>query len=123
MEDKKAGQQGPGEDVRQRKHLTPEDKLQIYREYVAAKAGNHGAVGELLRKWGIHSSELKRLTETVEGGALQEFKERKSRRPRVSAEEVEKLRADNARLERTIVEQAMEIGVLKKNLRPGCRTT
>jgi len=119
MEDKKAGQQGPGEDVRQRKHLTPEDKLQIYREYVAAKAkaGNHGAIGELLRKWNIHSTDLKRITDTVEGGALQEFKERKSRRPRVSPAEVEELRVEKARLERTIVEQAMEIAVLKKNFK------
>jgi len=114
MENKKAGQQMPGDEVRKRKHLTPEDKLQIYREYVAAKAGNHGAVGDLLRKWGIHSSDLKRIVDTVEGGALQDFKERKSRRPRVSPAEVEELRADKARLERTIVEQAMEIAVLKK---------
>jgi len=115
MEDKKTGQQGPGDDVRKRKHLEPEDKLQIYREYVAAKAGNHGAVGELMRRWNIHSTDLKRITDTVEGGALQEFKERKCRRPRVSPAEVEELRAEKTRLERTIVEQAMEIAVLKKN--------
>lgn len=118
MEDKKVGQQGAGEDVRKRKHLHPEDKLQIYREYVvvkAGKAGNPGAVGELMRRWNIHSTDLKRITDTVEGGALQDFKERKSRRPRVSPADVEELRAEKARLTQTVVEQAMEIAVLKKN--------
>ena len=119
MEDKTAvekmvGEQGPGEDVRKRKYLLPEDKLQIYREYVVAKAGKHGEVGELMRNWNIHSTDLKRIADTVEGGALQEFKERKCRRPRVSMEEVEALRAGKICLEQTIVALAAENAVIKK---------
>lgn len=120
MEDKTAvekvvGEQGPGEDVRKRKYLLPEDKLQIYREYMVAKAGKHGEVGALMRTWNIHSTDLKRITETVEGSALQEFKERKCRQPRVSLEEVEALRAEKIRLEQTIVALAAENAVIKKN--------
>lgn len=117
MEDKQEGQPGSGAEVRKRKNLEPEDKLQIYREYVVAKAGKHGAVGDLLRRWEIHATDLTRLAQAVEEGALQQFKERKSRRPRIKPEEIEALRVENARFARTIVEQAAELAIVKKKLK------
>ena len=106
----------PGNEVRKRKHLTPEDRLQVYREYVAAKAGKQGEVGDLLRRWELHSSDVSRLVRAVEAGVLEQMRERKSRRPRVKPEEVEALRAEKARLEETVLAQAAEIVICKKKL-------
>ena len=54
---------------------------------------------KLLSLWGIHSSDLKRIRETVKAGALREFVVRKSRKPMVSASEVERLEREKTRLE------------------------
>ena len=76
-----------GDPVKKRQHLSPEEKYQIFVE--ATRGGI--PVGEVLRKWGIHSSDLKRIRETVKAGALREFVMRKSRKPMVSASEVGQL--------------------------------
>lgn len=104
------------DEVRKRRKLSPEDRLQVYREYVAAKAGKQGEVGDLLRRWELHSSDVSRLVRAVEAGVLEQMRERKSRRPRVNMEEVEALRAEKAQLEKTIVAQAAENMILKKKL-------
>ena len=44
--------------VRKRRHLTPEDKFQIFMETTIAKAKENGSISEVLRRWGIHSSDL-----------------------------------------------------------------
>lgn len=38
--------------VRKRRHLSPEEKFQIFLEATMAKAKENGSVGEVLRRWG-----------------------------------------------------------------------
>lgn len=105
--------------VRKRRHLTPEEKYQIFLEATMAKAQGNGSVGEVMRRWGIHSSDLTRIRASVEQGAIDTFKARKSRKPKLSREQYEELRAEKERLERTVIEQAAELALLKKKDRSG----
>ena len=100
--------------VRKRRYLTPEAKYQIFLEATMAKAKGDGSISEVLRRWGIHSSDLTRIREAVEEGAVTVFKERKSRRPRINLEQYDQLKAEKERLEATVIEQAAELALLKK---------
>jgi len=100
--------------VRKRRYLTPEAKYQIFIEATMAKAKGDGSISEVLRRWGIHSSDLTRIREAVEEGAVTVFKERKSRRPRINLEQYDQLKAEKERLEATVIEQAAELALLKK---------
>ncbi len=71
------------DEVRKRRHLTPEEKYQIFIEATLAKARDNGGISEVLRRWGIHSSDLNRIRQTVEQGAIGAFRARKSRKPTV----------------------------------------
>lgn len=97
--------------VRKRRKLSPEDKYQIFLEASRGEV----PIAEVLRKWEVHSSDLQRIRETVQQGALKEFRNRKSRKPLVSAAEVAQLRAEKVRLEQTLIEQSVELMLLKKN--------
>ena len=44
--------------VRKRRHLTPQEKYQIFLEATMAKAKGNGSISEVLRRWGILSSDL-----------------------------------------------------------------
>lgn len=105
------------EEVRKRRQLKPEEKLQIYKEATVTRVQGNGSVAEVLRRWGIHSSDLTRITRTVEEGAIAQFKVNRSRKPRVvySEKEILRLKADKERLERTVIEQAAELALIKKN--------
>ena len=70
----------PENEVRKRRHLSAE--------------GN-GSVGEVLRRWGIHSSDLVRIRKMVEQGALGAFQDKRSRRPKVDSARYQELRAEN----------------------------
>ena len=101
-----------GDPVKKRRSLSPEEKYEIFLEATRRDI----PVGQVLRKWGIHSSDLKRIRETVKAGALGEFSARKSRKPMVSASEVDRLEREKARLEQTIIEQSVELSLLKKSV-------
>jgi len=105
--------------VRKRRHLSPEEKYQIFLETTMAKAKGSGSIAEVLRRWGIHSSDLTRIRAAVEQGAVTAFKERKSRKPKVNMEQYEQLKAEKERLESTVIEQAAELALLKKKDRSG----
>lgn len=77
------------EELRKRRQLKPEEKLQIYKEVTVARAQDNGSVAEVLRRWGIHSSDLTRITRTVEEGAIAQFKARRNRKPKVTFPEEE----------------------------------
>jgi len=100
--------------VRKRRHLSPEEKYQIFLETTMAKAKGNGSIAEVLRRWGIHSSDLTRIRAAVEQGAVTAFKERKSRKPKVNMDQYEQLKAEKERLEETVIEQAAELALLKK---------
>ena len=103
--------------VRKRRQLSPEEKYQIFIE--ATKAKGNGSITEVMRRWGIHSSDLTRIRAAVEEGAVTVFKERKSRRPKVNLEQYEQIKAEKERLEATVIEQAAELALLKKKDRSG----
>ena len=105
--------------VRKRRYLTPEEKYQIFLEATMAKAKENGSISEVLRRWGIHSNDLTRIRASVEQGAIDTFKARKSRKPKLSREQYEELKAEKERLEETIVELAAELAILKKKDRSG----
>lgn len=100
--------------VRKRSHLSAEEKYQIFLEAAMAKAKGNGSINEVLRRWGIHSSDLTRIRKSVEEAAISNFKAKKSRKPKVDYEHHQQLKAEKERLERTIVEQAAELALLKK---------
>lgn len=101
-------------DVRKRRRLSPEEKFQIFIEATMAKAKENGGMSEVLRRWGIHSSDLTRIRKAVEESAINTFKARKSRKPKVDYERYQHLKTEKERLEHTIIEQAAELSLLKK---------
>mgnify|MGYP001334658239 CR=1 FL=1 len=102
----------PTEPVRKRRNLSDEEKYEVFLE---ASRGDV-KVGEVLRKWNLHSTDLQRIRETVRNGALKEFQGRRSRKPMVPASEVEQVRAEKTRLEETLIEQSVELMLLKKKI-------
>jgi transposase-like protein len=56
--------------VRKRRHLSAEEKYQIFLEATMAKAVENGNVSEVLRPWGIHASDLTRIRKSVEESAV-----------------------------------------------------
>ena len=101
-----------GKEVKKRRNLSAEQKYQIFLE--ALKAEKNGGIGEVIRRHGIHSSDLQRIRRTVEEGALQAFADRKSRKPQVSLQQYQSKEEEVKRLEEIVLEQAAEIVLLKK---------
>lgn len=100
--------------LRRYRKLSVETKWQVYVETSRGDA----PIVEVMRRYGIHSADLKRIREQVKVGALKELALRNSKKkPTIlSPEEAERLRAERAELERTIVRQATEIMLLKKRV-------
>jgi transposase-like protein len=105
--------------VRKRRQLSPEEKYQIFIEATMAKAKGNGSIAEVLRRWGIHATDLNRIRKAVEEGAISTFRARKSRKPKVDHAEHQRLKAEKDRLEATVLEQAAELALLKKKDRSG----
>lgn len=105
--------------VRKRRHLSAEEKYQVFVEATMAKATGNGNVSEVLRRWGIHASDLTRIRKSVEEGAISAFKARKSRKPKIDYDQYQQLKAEKERLESTVLEQAAELALLKKKDRSG----
>ena len=99
--------------VKARKHLTPEEK---YRIFLETQRGDV-SVATVLRKYGIHSSDLTRIRAQVREGALESLAQgnRKGRRPKDSAE-VAALKAERARVEEALKELAIENTLLRKKV-------
>jgi hypothetical protein len=102
------------DEVRKRKNLKPQEKLDVYKEATVARLTGNGAVGTVLRKWGIHSSDLSRITRTVEEGALAQFKARRSRKKKVTEEDLLEYKEETERLQHTVIELAAELALIKK---------
>ena len=101
-----------GKEVKKRRNLSAEQKYQIFLE--ALKAEKSGGIGKVIRRHGIHSSDLQRIRHTVEEGALQAFADRKSRKPQVSLQQYKSKEEEVKQLEEIVLEQAAEIVLLKK---------
>jgi transposase-like protein len=100
--------------VRKRRHLSAEEKYQIFLEATMAKAKGNGSISEVLRRWGIHTSDLTRIRKSVEESVIRGFKARKSRKPKIDYEQYQQLKGEKERLEATVLEQAAELALLKK---------
>lgn len=101
-------------EVRKRRHLSPEDKFQIFIEATMAKAKGNGSISELLRRWGIHANDLTRIRQAAAESVINTFKARKSRKPKIDYLQHQELKAEKERLEATVLEQAAELALLKK---------
>lgn len=94
-----------------KRRLDPETKYQIFIE---ATRGDIPQV-EVLRKWGVYASDLKRIKEQVRTGAIKELKARNSRKKHRNPE-VEELEMEKRRLEEALKELAIENTLLKKRV-------
>ena len=111
MDQERDAQPVLGTEKKPRRQLSAETKYTIFLE-----AGRGDVpVAEVLRKHGIHSSELQRIREKVRLGALKELNG-KSRTPAPPAADaaVPRLTAEKERLERALLELTIEHQLLKK---------
>lgn len=93
---------------KRRKRLSAQDRWTIYQEAAAKDA----KVGEVLRRWGIDSSQLARIREQVRTGALAELNKSPGRKPK--DQEKEQLRQELARVEEAFKEVSIENALLRK---------
>ena len=109
MSDERNSQPVLAAEKKKRQSRSAEVKYHIFLE---ASRGDV-AVAEVLRKHGIHSSELQRIREKVRLGALKELS---GKRAPMAAEPTETadLRAEKERLERALLELTIEHQLLKK---------
>ena len=97
---------------RRRKKLTAREKWQVYQETNAKDA----PVGEILRKYGLYSSELTKIRRQVEEAALKELgRKRYSKRPEVVPyEEYARIKEDLSNKEKALAQMSEEYLILKK---------
>lgn len=96
-----------------RKKLSTQEKYEIFLE--AARGDIMAA--EVIRRHGIHASDLHRIREKVRTGALKELGCRKNSKAAViDPEQFERLGREKERLEKTLVEVTMENVLLKKKV-------
>lgn len=115
MEERKDVQQDSGVSAgKKRRRLTAQEKWQIYQETSIKGA----PVGEVLRRYGTHSSELTKIRRQVEEGALKELGlKRYSKKPQnVPYEEYAKLQGDLTAKEKALAQMGEEYLILKKRV-------
>ena len=96
------------------KKLSPQEKWRIFQETSAKDA----PVGEILRQYGLYSSELTKIRRQVEAGALKELgKNRQAKRAQhVPHAEYEKLKAELSGKEKALAQMSEEYLLLKKKM-------
>jgi len=92
----------------------PEEKWQIFLE----AARGDLSVSEVLRRHGLTFWELRRIRDKVKAGALWALQRGRShsKAKSVSQEEYEALKREKERLEKALVEQSIELALLKKRV-------
>ena len=97
---------------RKRKKLTAAEKWHIYVE----TSVNNAPVGEILRRYGLYASELTKIRQQVEEGALKELgRNRYLKNPvTVSKEEYDKLATELQSKEKALAQMSEEYLLLKK---------
>jgi transposase-like protein len=96
------------EPPRRRRRLSAEDKWQIFIEASAKGA----KVADVMRRWGIDSSQLARIRTQVKEGALTQLNKGPGRSPK--DQEKEALKAEVSRLEDAFKEVSIENTLLRK---------
>ncbi len=105
--------EGRSSPAKPRKKLTPEQKYQIFLETQRGDV----QIAAVLRKWGIHSSDLTRIRAQVRQGALESLaRGNRPGRPPQEPPEVTGLKAEKARVEEALKELAIENTLLRKKV-------
>lgn len=99
---------------RKRKKLTAQEKWQIFLETSVKNA----PVGEIIRRYGLYSSDLTRIRRQVENGALKELGENHNSKKAqtVSYKDYEKLEAELSAKEKALAQMGEEYLLLKKKM-------
>lgn len=101
---------------KKRRFLSPEKKYQVFLE---AQRGDI-AVGDLLRREGLYSTDLARIQKKVKEGALERLADRPGQRKKtVSESEYARLRKELEEKERVMAEMAVELAILRKKTNGG----
>lgn len=105
------------EELNQRpKRLTARRKFQLYLETRNPDAN----IGELLRRYGVHLADLRRIEESVENGAISALKAgfgRQAKKRNVTPEEYERLATELREKEKALADLAAEYQLFKKKER------
>ena len=98
---------------KRRKKLRPEEKWQIFMETSA----NGAPVGEILRRHGLYASELTKIRQQVESGALKELgRNRHIKKAPVPYEEHARVAVELAAKEEALAQMGEEYLLLKKRV-------
>jgi transposase-like protein len=102
---------------RPKRQLSAEERLQIWLELVSGQASQRDAA----QRWGVDPTTIMRIRKVARQGALQALAQsRPGVRPGSGEDaEVAALRAEIARLEEAVKEQAIELVVLRGKQRSG----
>ncbi len=98
---------------KQKRRFSAEEKWQIYRECEQPGA----KVGEILRKYGLYSSDLQNIRKMVKEGSLERLRQSKPGRKKVttvSIKDYEDLESELARKEKALGEMTVMFTTLKK---------
>jgi len=97
---------------RRRKKLTPQEKWRVFLE---TSAGN-APIGEILRRYGLHSSELTKIRRQAEAGALKELGTNRNRKKAQTVSYAEYLRVETelTAKEKALAQMGEEYLLLKK---------
>ena len=100
---------------KQRRRLSAEEKWQIYQECEQPGA----KVGEILRKYGLYSSDLGNIRKLVKEGSLERLRQSKPGKRKVTTvpmREYEQLENELARKEKALAEMTVMFTALKKKV-------
>ena len=98
-----------------KRRFSAEEKWQIYRECEQPGA----KVGEILRKYGLYSSDLQNIRKMVKEGSLERLRQSKPGRKKVttvSIKDYEELESELARKEKALGEMTVMFTTLKKKV-------
>jgi transposase len=99
-----------------RRFLSPQKKFQIFLE---AQRGDRPS-GEILRREGLYSSDLTRIRQQVQEGAIERLSAKPGKkRSLVSADEYEKLKRELEEKERALADLSVELTILRKKTNGG----
>ena len=100
---------------KQKRRFSAEEKWQIYRECEQPGA----KVGEILRKYGLYSSDLQNIRKMVKEGSLDRLRQSRPGRKTVtmvSVKEYEELESELTRKEKALAEMTVIFTPLKKKV-------
>ena len=101
--------------MNQKRRLSAEEKWQIYRECEEPGA----KVGEILRKYGLYSSDLQNIRKMVKEGSMERLRQSRPGRKKVttvSVKDYEALESEIIRKDTALAEMTVMFTALKKKV-------